>query len=57
MLSLGPYFRNLLTHKSGLAYVYIKPLLTRYAQLPIAEPRNSNNTIVGHDLQMLDNLY
>ncbi|KAH6685114.1 beta-lactamase/transpeptidase-like protein [Plectosphaerella plurivora] len=34
--------RHFLTHSSGLAYVYMEPLLTRYAQLPIAEPRNPN---------------
>ncbi|KAF6813576.1 transesterase, partial [Colletotrichum musicola] len=28
-----------LTHSSGLAYVFLDPLLTRYAKLPIAEPR------------------
>ncbi|KAF9728619.1 transesterase [Paraphaeosphaeria minitans] len=35
--------RHLLTHSSGLAYVFMEPLLTRYAQLPTAEPRNASN--------------
>ncbi|KAM3538629.1 hypothetical protein ARSEF1564_008459 [Beauveria bassiana] len=37
--------RHLLTHTSGMAYVYMEPLLTRYARLPIAEPRNPNSIV------------
>ncbi|KAH6975726.1 beta-lactamase family protein [Ilyonectria destructans] len=35
--------RHLLTHSSGMTYVFMEPLLTRYAQLPTVQPRSPHS--------------
>ncbi|KAH6971412.1 beta-lactamase [Ilyonectria sp. MPI-CAGE-AT-0026] len=35
--------RHLLTHSSGMTYVFMEPLLTRYDQLPTVQPRNPHS--------------
>ncbi|KAG7424590.1 Acyltransferase LovD [Fusarium oxysporum f. sp. raphani] len=37
--------RHLLTHSSGLTYLHMEPLLTRYDQLPEVEPRRRETLI------------
>ncbi|KAH7113123.1 beta-lactamase family protein [Dactylonectria estremocensis] len=37
--------RHLLTHSSGMTYVHMEPLLTRYAQLPTVPPRSPHSVI------------